>query len=203
MTRVDILNALIVKHGYRRYLEIGVQFGECYNAIKVDHKVGVDPDPACAKFPGVFVGISDNFFERVNYTDGCSKEWTHFDLVFIDGMHVYEQVLRDINNSLLHLSPNGTVVVHDMNPPDIDCADSNCNIGKSGGWCGDGWRAWLALRMSRPDLDMYTVDCDWGVGVIRLGVQQLYKPGYSYFDVNRQAILKLVSPEQFLWEIVP
>lgn len=39
-----------------------------------------------------------------------------FDLVFIDGLHHSDQVLKDINNSLSFLEPNGVIMCHDILP---------------------------------------------------------------------------------------
>lgn len=203
MTRVDVLNALIGKYKYVTYLEIGVQAGTSFKEVKIPLKTGVDPDPKCRSLDAVnrsiYIQTSDAFFELIQHS-AIQPRW---DLIFIDGMHTYEQALRDINNALRHLNPNGSIVVHDLNPPDADAANPVPNIGKSGGWCGDVWRAWMALRMTRDDLTMYTVDCDWGVGVIRRGTQQLYQPGYAYLEQYRQFILELKSPEEFLREVQP
>ncbi len=42
-SRMDILNYIIEKHGFKRYLEIGTYQDACFNAIVVETKVtGVD-----------------------------------------------------------------------------------------------------------------------------------------------------------------
>ena len=50
---------------------------------------------------------SDEFFEQNTEV---------FDVIFIDGLHLSEQVYRDITNSLSCLSENGYIICHDMNP---------------------------------------------------------------------------------------
>jgi len=56
LSRADVINALIVRYGYRSYLEIGVntqaQPGWSHDSIEIETKHGVDPNPAVdATFP--------------------------------------------------------------------------------------------------------------------------------------------------------
>jgi predicted O-methyltransferase YrrM len=104
--RTDVINYLISKYGYKKYLEIGVRkASDNFNKIKCETRVGVDPKPR-----GVCTHkmTSDDFFLQ-------NKKM--FDIVFIDGLHIEEQVEKDIKNSLAILAANGTIVVHDCNPP--------------------------------------------------------------------------------------
>jgi len=52
----------------------------------------------------IFRGTSDNFFLRNKIK---------FDLIYIDGNHLYEYVKRDISNSLKYLNINGIIVLDD------------------------------------------------------------------------------------------
>ncbi len=40
----------------------------------------------------------------------------HFDVIFVDGLHESEQVLKDVSAALDILNPNGFVFMHDCNP---------------------------------------------------------------------------------------
>ena len=40
-----------------------------------------------------------------------------FDVIYLDGLHVFEQTLRDLMNALHHLQPHGVIVVDDTRPP--------------------------------------------------------------------------------------
>ena len=40
-----------------------------------------------------------------------------FDLIFIDGLHLANQVQKDIENSLKFIKDEGFIVLHDCNPP--------------------------------------------------------------------------------------
>ena len=59
-----------------RYLEIGCDDNICFNSIPVIDKIGVDPDRG-----GNIKDTSDNFFKN-------NKKF--FDVIFIDGLHIYE-----------------------------------------------------------------------------------------------------------------
>lgn len=193
-SRTALINHLITVYGYRRYLEIGVRNRkENLEKVAVQEFVGVDPDPAAE---ADFVMTSDEYFAQ----DGIPV----FDIIFIDGMHHADFVARDIENSLKHLAPNGTIVLHDLNPPskqhtiEIEEQDSR-NVNHV--WNGTSWRGFAKFRATRPDLEMYTVDTDWGCGIVRFGTQSLYNGPMESFedlDQNRKELLNLISVKEFL-----
>jgi len=119
--RSHIINKLTSK--YDKYLEIGVEYGECFNETHFVNKVGVDPDPKISPKDGqeLFLLTSDDFFKQYFINDGISIDSLDvikpsFDVVFIDGMHQAEYVLRDINNSIQILSSNGFIFIDDILP---------------------------------------------------------------------------------------
>ena len=60
MNRTNIINKLVKKYDYKRYLEIGVKPGTNFRQVSCEHKIGVDPDQkACATNKVT----SDDFFE--------------------------------------------------------------------------------------------------------------------------------------------
>ena len=107
MTRTEIINSLIHEYNYKSYLEIGVntpsQPGYNWIGVKIPVKHGVDPNVETT-----FKMTSDEFFKN--------HIAQKYDIIFIDGLHLFEQVYKDIINSLLYLNDNGTIVVHDCNP---------------------------------------------------------------------------------------
>ncbi len=118
-TRTDIINFLISKYNFVTYLEIGISGLDNFNKIKIAKKTGVDPGPFVAQYKNTaditFVQkTSDDFFSKL---DPKIK----FDIIFIDGLHLKDQYLRDVINSLNHLSNNGIIVSHDCNPPAKQC----------------------------------------------------------------------------------
>lgn len=196
--RWQVLNRLAAEMGYSSYLEVGVAMGDCYLKVEVPNKTAVDP-VHCQRpaIPNLFVGRSDEFFRQTKLRP---------DLVFVDGDHRCPQVLRDVLNSLRLLAPGGAVLLHDCKPAS-KVAGSATPV--AGAWNGTVWQAFLMLRMTRPDLEMWTMDLDHGIGVVRPGRQPLYEmPAeglltWEWFSRDLAAILRLVSEEAFFGQVVP
>lgn len=198
MTKADIINRLIQQNNYKSYLEIGVAAGENYNQIVCEYKSNVDPcfDDKDSQDRNIVVNLmtSDEFFENTDET---------FDIIFIDGLHVYEQVYRDIQNSLAVLNPGGTVVCHDMLPPTEWHQRPATEFFKGQQWNGDSWKALARIR-TEQDLKIYTVNTDWGVGIIQVAEGQKYEGDlnevlqYSYFQKNVIDLMNVVTPDEFL-----
>lgn len=198
MKRADILNALAKRHGYRRYLEIGLGAVDAERSsphVKLEHMESVDPFEADA----THVCTSDDFFADAR----PAVARTHlppWNLIFIDGLHVRDQVLRDVDNALACLAPGGAVVLHDCNPVCLEHTDPGIN--------GTVWEAWAYLRLTQPQLDMQCVDTDQGCGVLRRSDSGIILPGtlpmpapvvldYAFLDAHRVELMGLVSPEDW------
>ena len=196
--RTDVLNFLVAANGYRTYLEIGVRNpGGNFARVRVAEKTGVDP--AATRGAVDFAMTSDDFFAGLDAADADR----FFDLVFVDGLHVDEQVERDIVNGLRHLSDSGAVVVHDCNPT---ARDAQTNAPSRALWLGTVWKAWAKLRSTRPDLAMAVVDVDLGCGVIMPGQQECYPLAFESYDAldyavlegDRRRLLNLISAREFM-----
>lgn len=184
--RSDIINYLISLYGYNSYLEIGVRDNRNFNRISAKNKDGVDPRGKCK-----YKMQSDKFFRKIPATQ-------MYDIVFIDGLHTKEQVLKDITNSLKHLNQNGTIVMHDCNPIAKEHATPKK---KTNRWNGTVWEAFAELRMTRTDLFMCTVKKDTGCGIIRRGSQKMLNKHtltFDYLDKNRKEILNLMTAKEFI-----
>ena len=146
-TRLDIIEHFIKRNNYKSYLEIGCCKNEVFSKINIK-KVGVDPNSG-----GTVRLTSDNFFKT-------NKE--KFDLVFIDGLHVYDQVKQDIINSLEVLNNNGVILIHDCLPEKI----WEQNVPRmNGAWSGDVWKV-IPFFRSKSNIDVYTCVADRGIGII-------------------------------------
>lgn len=193
-TRTELLNQLALARGYRNYLEIGVRDPRANfdNVHVAGTKHSVDPDP---QRPVSHRMTSDAFFAQATDT---------YDLVFIDGLHIADQVERDIVNSLARLSDGGTVMLHDCNPLTADAQTDDYDGKKH--WNGTVWKAWVKLRATRDDLAMCVIDTDEGCGVIRRGTQSKIKVDtldyaqmtYEMLARDRTRLLNLVGVDKFL-----
>ena len=147
-SRFDIINRIIEKKKFESYLEIGCQSDVNFSKIIIKNKIGVDPQSG-----GTHRMTSDDFFKQNKST---------FDLIFIDGLHVYEQVLKDIENSLKVLNENGVILIHDCLPAKI----WHQTIPQThSSWNGDVWKSIVKSR-TRIDIDTYTIEADQGLGLI-------------------------------------
>lgn len=200
--RFEIINYLIRKYNYVNYLEIGVQEGICMQMVRCQIKHGVDPysDAATFKIP------SDELFIVLNH---IAPRYV-YDIIFVDGLHEEEQVTRDILNSLQHLSPNGTIVVHDCNPPtewhqrSLEPGEDITGLE----WNGTAWKSMVKFIATRDDLEINVVDTDWGCGLIRRKSvrdsevkSRLEIPDpltYEFLANNRKQALNLISRQEFL-----
>ena len=147
-SRLDIVQSIIEKKKYKKYLEIGCFDDELFNHVNCELKVGVDPVSG-----GTVRKTSDQFFSNNNQ---------YFDCVFIDGLHEYKQVQKDIINSLKFLNDGGIILLHDCLPNNYyEQAIPRCQWT----WNGDVWKAIVESRKSK-DIDVYTCYADYGIGVI-------------------------------------
>ncbi|NET10323.1 MAG: class I SAM-dependent methyltransferase, partial [Symploca sp. SIO2B6] len=95
------INYLIGHLKLRSYLEVGVARGDTFLEINTDKKYAVDP-----KFKFEFEKYKDqkqSFFEMPSddfFSDHCFNLNEKFDLIFLDGLHTFEQTLRDFCSSL-------------------------------------------------------------------------------------------------------
>jgi hypothetical protein len=132
---------------------------------------------------------SDKFFENCNHT---------YDLIFIDGDHECNQVLRDIDNSIRHLNENGIIFVHDTKPhtelmqrhPQPD------NLCERGLWTGDVWKAIAKFRTQRTDFSVKTFDVELGLTILERGHNQLIEIPenltYEWYLTNQDYVLNLI-----------
>ena len=185
--RWDLIDYLIKKNNYTDYLEIGCDQNQLFSKIKIKNKVGVDP------FSGGNVRkTSDQFFLENN---------EKFDIIFIDGLHEYKQVKKDILNSTDCLNKGGIILVHDCMPD---------SLGKQAvprykmQWNGDVWKAIVDLRQNN-DLEIYTCEIDQGIGVItnKMNSQPLIinkpinKIKFKDYYNNYKIYMRVITLDQF------
>ena len=140
-------------------------------------KDGVDPGLEYEHNPANYKMTSDEFFESIPK----DKKW---DVIFIDGLHLAQQVIKDVYNALDHLNEGGfivmQIVIHQMFG---DNERTTLSMGITI-LNGTTWKAYYALRITRTDLSMCCVDTDYGIGIIRRESQTLAPADNTFYDYN-------------------
>jgi hypothetical protein len=143
----------------RTYLEIGIWYGHTLGLAKPPTRVfGVDPEPrvdaaGLAAATRIFPITSDAFFETRAW-EAVDGPWGGVDLAFIDGLHRFEQVLRDFIHVERHAAPGAVVVFHDTLPLTAVSAERDPIAPM---WSGDVWKILPCLERHRPDLRIVTL----------------------------------------------
>lgn len=218
MMRMQLVQYAIDALSARTYVEIGVDEGASFCAVRAPRKIGVDPvapRPAVAlelSKPGVSYSAvtSDAFFahEAPRVLDQGA------DVVFVDGLHTYDQTYRDVQNALKVLNSGGVILVHDCLPTSEDearVAPSYEEAGRLNGpswngcWTGDGWKSIVAVRSGHDGANACVLDCDHGVGLVyqggeppplRLTLAEIDALDYTALTADPQRLLGLCAPDQ-------
>ena len=200
--RHKIINVLT--KNTHKYLEIGIEYGYTFSNTHFLHKVGVDPDPKCEpNIAGskIFKCTSDYYFDNISNSTNCIENLKHrdldvfdvFDVVFIDGMHHCENVLRDFNNSINKLTKNGFIFID-------DCIPLNYNeqlkiptkhfyekgILKYGEeWTGDVWKfLYHLLKNYKDNIHFHYFHNVNYRGIGMLQIKELFTVDVSYEHLN-------------------
>ncbi len=190
--RTVIINYLLSLTPAQNYLEIGVRNPEKnFNRINCKNKISVDPGIEYEENPVDYKMTSDDFFRKIRNGNIEIDKKIKFDIIFIDGLHLANQVERDIVNSLDFISKTGFIILHDCNPPSQFHARESYDFLNSPArnfWNGTTWKAFYKFRHEKL---LYSIcfDTDWGVGVISktkyAGFNNLELPMENpYFEFN-------------------
>ena len=174
MENDKIINRLIEHFDYKIYFEIGTIYkNDCFDYVNCKCKSNVSLE---------YKSQADYFVDTDYYFSFFGKERKK-DIIFIDNPKSYEQLLRDLDHSLYNINDNGVILINKCLPKQkfkrdkneelyIDC---DCDI----------FKAWLYLRRTQDELNMFIIDnldeedktsCgihNHGVGVIFKGEQKL------------------------------
>ncbi len=169
LKRTSIINYLIsFLNREITYLEIGVRNPKNnFDLIQAQTKYSVDPGVEFKENPVDFQMTSDEFFSQLRSGSILSKDLI-FDVIFVDGLHLADQVYRDIQNAFDFLKPDGFVILHDCNPPTVWHAREEYRYKLTpaeGYWNGTTWKAFLKTRFN-PEIQSCCIDTDWGVGIL-------------------------------------
>jgi hypothetical protein len=221
MERLDYLALLKLIHDHLRpatYVEIGVQSGASFAQARADTlKVGIDPIlPATQRSSSsekYFAVESDAFFEQNDLRQVLGGQ--PLDLAFVDGMHLFEFVLRDFINLERFCAAESVILIHDCYPYNAEVASRTAPANMDEvGWTGDIWKLIVCLKRYRPDLRVSVADSPpAGLGIVtgldpessilRARATEicaaLGELDYSYLDNRKDEELNVVSGT---WEVV-
>ena len=186
-SRIEIIQNIINKQNYQNYLEIGCDKNENFSKIKIKNKIGVDPLRG-----GTIRKTSDEFF---------NSNTEKFDIIFLDGLHTYEQTIKDIDNSLKFIKSSGVIIIHDCLPKKI----WNQIVPRIyGHWNGDVWKAIVHSR-TYQNADTYTCIADHGLGLIfkrknknllEIKIKEFKKLKFSDYYKNHKIFMNPISHEK-------
>ncbi len=151
---LEILDALHKQLEPSLYLEIGVRNGNSLRLANCE-SIAIDPAPAgdvnIAEDVTLFAIPSDDFF--YDYGDSAIKG--EIDFAFIDGMHLFENVLRDFMHVEKYSKKDAVIAIDDIFPnhPAQATRDRKTRV-----WTGDVWKIVECLKRYRPDLTLTTID---------------------------------------------
>jgi hypothetical protein len=152
----------------KSYLEIGTLTGSTLSlsncpSIAIDPRFKINSNVIGSKKKCHFFQMtSDDFFAEENPTTLLQRK---LDFVFLDGMHIYEYLLRDFINVEKYCRPNSIIAIHDCIPIDshaarrvaTDTAYAKMSV-RADWWAGDIWKTILILKKYRPELHVYAFD---------------------------------------------
>ncbi|WP_207462030.1 class I SAM-dependent methyltransferase [Azospirillum sp. SYSU D00513] len=167
--RSDVINEFTKEFPQCRYLEVGLWKAETFREVIAHLKVGIDPNfrfsRADVEKPGVILEEvkSDDYFFGERHKDLC------FDVVFLDGLHTFEQTLRDFNNALVKLDRNGVIIIDDVLPSSYLASISDPGLvskirspdnpfnDNSSAWMGDVYRLVYFIETFYPMIEFALV----------------------------------------------
>ncbi|MEO0931371.1 MAG: class I SAM-dependent methyltransferase [Pseudomonadota bacterium] len=155
MHYLDVLAGIEARKKPELYLEIGSRSGTSLLPRKCSF---IAIDPVFKLKSSDFRTEGDMYFFRKTSDDFFASAFLQRndlvpDLAFIDGMHLFENALKDFMNCEKAMSPDGIICFHDVVPfnGEMTTRDDNyLNIGTA--WTGDVWKVVPVLIKYRPDL---------------------------------------------------
>lgn len=151
MQRSDVIQQILSCYASPTYLEIGVDAGSTFFAVTATRKIAVDP---CFKFPleSLDKTAPDCTFHPMESDCYFAEQGNGndlYDVAFIDGLHQFEQTLRDLNNVIARMKPNGVIIIDDVIPstyqasiPDLELSQrfGRAVASTNGDWMGDVYK---------------------------------------------------------------
>jgi len=166
-SRVPLIQSLTRANNY---LEIGVANAATFLEVNSPRKTAVDPnfnfdidkvakqEHSKNRNTRFIATASDDFFAN------HAKD-EEYDLIFIDGLHTWDQTYRDFCSSLHHLNENGVIVIDDTYPSSFETSlrerwhQQIMNapmFNYSLNWMGDVYKMIPFLHQFHPNFELAT-----------------------------------------------
>lgn len=182
------LAELHATHVFDWYMEIGCRRGRSFSPVR-SKTIAVDPvfsvkiDVITHK-PRlhIFQESSDDFFD----SQFLERNEIALKLSFLDGMHLYEYLLRDLIATERNSAADGFIMLHDCCPYDHEMTTRDLDDLPDGAWTGDVWKIVPILQKYRPDLKIDVLDCR----TTGLVVVSNLDPKNTVLSENYDAIIK-------------
>lgn len=144
---------------------------------------------------------SDEFF-------ASCKIGMKFDLVFLDGLHTWDQTYKDFCNALLHTHDRSIIIIDDIWPDDVfschrdyqkavDLRLSQCGAHRTA-WHGDTYKVIPMIRTFHPTIDYCTIKMGGNCQTITWRSPE--RSSYDFNLVNEKGLLNTDSLD-YLWFI--
>ena len=178
------LNWLARAINAKSYLEIGVSTGKTFREVRVKTRHAVDP---WFRFDTRELADRHTHFYEMTSDEYFTRHITHraYDLVFIDGLHTYEQTFRDFCAVLPYTHARTVILIDDTLPrdpysalPDAQAAaeQSAANGHSLQGWHGDVYKLVFAIHDFFPTLSYATIDRAKGQTLVWREPRRDFKP---------------------------
>ena len=116
LRRDQVIQSYLDLFDHANYLEIGVFSGDTFHAVRAAAKVAVDPrfriDPEDREAGATYCEITSNEY----FAELPAHVHSLFHVIFLDGLHTFEQTLRDLLNAIQILRQGGVIVIDDVWP---------------------------------------------------------------------------------------
>ena len=208
-TKYDVINLLIKSYNLSSYLEVNkfdgtlrpaavsakhVEILRLNDLIRYSKGASLKKHIAAA---GEAITQVESIFQ---VKEACSLP--SYDVIFFDPFHRRPEVDEGLFELLLLLKPRGFLVVHDVYPKSPLLCTTQSEAGKD--WCGTTYKAFALFKMNNQESTI-SVDCDYGVGIIRKqdNLNTHYAVGWNidYADLcgdNAGRNLNLIDPGEFV-----
>ncbi|SHN65184.1 class I SAM-dependent methyltransferase [Desulfovibrio litoralis] len=227
------IHTLSERYDAIKYLEIGVCTGDTFLNVDMPYKVAVDPNfqfehqqyatDNIKFFPvtsdDFFNSLAENSLELPSIFKNNNDEKITFDIIFIDGLHTFEQSFRDFENSLKYSHENTIWIIDDTVPCDpysaipdmsfsLESRAQACISGKP--WHGDVFKTVFAIHDKHPEFSYCTLMGANPQTVVWGAKKEERKPVFSsleeinklnYFDMLKHAALLMPVTDDMLLDM--